>query len=105
MTELHMWREYDKLLQDFSFVFVERVGIETDLNQIRLDGSLKKQFRIVCENHKEIIHPGSSYLVRAQPPAVSSTKIRADISAGHSPHRDEVSGAVLNYIRKYQVYE
>jgi nicotinate-nucleotide adenylyltransferase len=105
LKEVHLWREYGRLLREFNFVFVERVGIETDLNQISLDSSLKKQFRIVCEDHKETLHPGTSYLVRAQPPAVSSTKIRADISSGHYPDRDEISGRVLNYIRKHQLYE
>jgi nicotinate-nucleotide adenylyltransferase len=105
LQEVHLWRKYDKLLTEYSFVFVQRLGLEVDLDQVGLEEPLRKRFRVVWEDQKQLLSAGTHYLVRAQPPPVSSTRIRTTISAGHSPSLEEVPEEVLDYIRKHQLYE
>lgn len=105
LKEIHLWKEYDRLLSEHCFVFMRRDGIDADLASLDISDSLRKRIQVVCEKERPSIQPGKSFWVLADPPAIRSTEIRETFAAGKSPAAGLVSHRVLTYIQKYRLYE
>ena len=105
LKELHLWKDYAKLLREHCFIFVQRRGVEMDLESMQVSGAFRRKIRIVCEKNKQSIQPGTSFLVRSNPPPFSSSEIRRTISSGRPPAPDSLAPGVLPYIQKYRLYE
>ena len=112
LLEIHLWRESEKLLRTYNFIFVMRPGTKPivlgDVLPARivprvtdLTGLSRTQARRRIET--EDAKTSRIYLVDAGAPDISATKIRKQISLGKSIRR-EVPGAVREYIRKLQLY-
>ena len=101
LHEIHLWKDYGKLLREHCFIFVQRPGIEVDLDKLGVSASSRGTIRAVCEKERPTIRPGQSI----NAPAVSSTSIREMIVSGKQPSADMVSPAVLQYIRRHRLYE
>ncbi len=105
LREIHLWKDCGTLLREYCFVFVRRPGFGPDLANLEIPGSLKRHIRTVCENETPAIRPGSSFLLVADPPPVSSTQIREAIAAGGQPPPGSIPPEVAAHIWKYRLYE
>lgn len=105
LNEVHLWRECDKLFREHCLVFVQRVGTELELDRLQMAPGMKKRLRVVEGWECPEITPGTSFLVNLLPPDISSTAIRDLIRKGGEPPREQLPELVLQYIRKYQIYE
>ena len=105
LNEIHLWKDYDKLLEEYCFVFVQRPGIEVDLNKLKISESSKRNIRKFSKKEQLSISPGQSFLASINAPDVSSTSIREMISEGKRLPSEMVSAAVFQYIKKYRLYE
>ncbi len=105
LREIHLWKDYDKLLLRHCFIFVQRPGAEVDLDQLQGAGWLRQVIRPIEENKQPSIQPGRSFLINLDSPPVSSTLIRQMLSAGVPPPEQWIPAAVRSYICKYGVYE
>ena len=105
LNEIHLWKDYDKLLGEYCFVFVQRPGIEVDLNKLKISESLKRNIQKISKEEQLFVEPGQSFLVSINAPDVSSTSIREIISKVEIPPLEMVSSSVFQYIKKYCLYE
>jgi nicotinate-nucleotide adenylyltransferase len=105
LRELHLWKEYDRLLAENCFVFVQRPGAEADLSEPGWPGAIKAAVGTAASQTSLTAAPGFSYLLDLQAPPISSTVIRDAIAAGQSPPAGWLAPAVFEYIRKHHLYE
>ena len=102
LKDIHIWKDHDVLLRDNCCVFVQRVGarVETaDFPEIHLEevtarGSTSPEIR-----------PGRSFLLDVQADDLSSSQVRESLAGRGRPLSGQVSPTVLQYIRKYHLYE
>jgi nicotinate-nucleotide adenylyltransferase len=105
LSDLHSWKDYDKLLLEHCCVFVQRPGSEVNVADLPLAQALKEVIQPICsETHCEI-QAGRSFLINLNPPPISSTAIRETLASGGTPSPDCLSPAVLAYIAKHRLYE
>ena len=105
LREIHLWKECDRLFRDNCLVFVPRVGVEVELNDLKLAPELKMRIRTLAPGECPELEPGSAFILPLNPPPVSSTGIRAELSRGIRPARSHLGARVYRYIRKYRLYE
>jgi nicotinate-nucleotide adenylyltransferase len=105
LEEIHLWREYDRLLTKYCFVFVQRPGSEVLLERLSVPDQLKEVIQEYCPETRQKIESGRSFLVDIASPPISSTSIRGYLAARRSPGAGVLSPAVLAYIEKYGLYE
>ena len=105
LREIHLWKDYGRLLREYSFIFVQRPGSQVDLKELKIPESLQETIQVVCEEEKPAIQSGRSFLISLDAPPLSSTSIRKMISSGMSPSGDFISLPVLQYIQKHRLYE
>jgi len=105
LREIHLWKDYVKLLEKYCFVFVQRPGTEARLSDLEIPGVLRSRIRVVREKEKPIIGPGKSFLAAINAPLVSSTAGRRMVRSGQLLPQDVISASVLQYIRKHRLYE
>ncbi|HSR52601.1 MAG TPA: nicotinate (nicotinamide) nucleotide adenylyltransferase [Acidobacteriota bacterium] len=105
LKELHSWRDYAKLLQEFSFTFVQRPGETVDLKSLELPTPLRERITTADVSEPLDIHPGTSLLIRLDAPDVSSTRLRQTLSSGGTPKDGAMPDSVLRYARKFGLYE
>ena len=102
LREIHIWKNHSVLLRDNCCVFVQRAGARVDtalfpeirLEKITAGGSSSPEIR-----------PGSSFLVDIGAPDISSSQVRESFAGRGRPLSGEISPKVLQYIRKYHLYE
>ena len=102
LRDIHIWKNYSVLLRDNCCVFVQRAGARVDaalfpeirLEKITAGGSSKPEIR-----------PGRSWLVDIGAPDISSSQVRESLAGRGRPLSGQVSPTVLQYIRKYHLYE
>jgi nicotinate-nucleotide adenylyltransferase len=112
LLEINTWRQSEKLLNLYNFVFALRPGIE----RINPDGILPakalrrmRDFRGLSRVQvgrrlaKETGDGTRIYLVDIDAPDISATKIRRNVSL-HKPIHRLVPGPVGEYIRKLHLY-
>jgi nicotinate-nucleotide adenylyltransferase len=112
LLEVKSWRESEKLLNSYNFVFVVRPGTKPFVPKdvlpdkaaarvLDLTGLRRAQMR------RRIVEAGESrgriYIVDAGAPDISATQIRNLISSNKSI-RQMVPGPVCEYIRKLHLY-
>ncbi|MDA2933770.1 nicotinate-nucleotide adenylyltransferase [Acidobacteria bacterium AH-259-D05] len=105
LKEIHLWKDYDRLLEEHCFIFVQRPEFNVDLNDLQISGSLKDKIQTVCEKDRPTIQPGQSFLIPLNAPPISASSIRKTIASGQQPSSDIISPAVLRYIKKHRLYE
>lgn len=105
LQEIHLWKEYDKLLSEHSFIFVQRPGAEVDVHGLKIPASLRKTVSVVRKGDQPTIEAGRSFLISLNAPPISSTSIRQMIAAGKRLSTRFLSPAVFQYIQKYRLYE
>lgn len=105
LKEIHLWKDYDKLLSEHCFIFAQRPGTEVRLEKLELPVFLKRSIQIVGREDRPSIRPGQSYLVSLNTPKVSSTSVRQSIADGQRPSPERISPSVLRYISKHRLYE
>jgi nicotinate-nucleotide adenylyltransferase len=112
LGEVKSWRESEKLLNCYNFVFVVRPGTKLMVPQDALPG--KTAARMIdltglrrAEMRRRIVEAGDGrshiYIVDADAPDISATQIRNRISLKKSIRRT-VPGPVCEYIRKLHLY-
>jgi nicotinate-nucleotide adenylyltransferase len=112
LLEVKSWRESEKLLNSYNFVFVVRPGTKQVVPKEVLPG--KSAARVLdltglkrAQIRRRIIEAGESrgriYIVDAGAPDISATQIRNLISLNNSI-RQMVPGPVCEYIRKLHLY-
>jgi nicotinate-nucleotide adenylyltransferase len=102
LREIHIWKNHSVLLRDNCCVFVQRAGARVDtalfpeirLEKVAAGGSSSPEIR-----------PGSSFLVDIGAPDISSSQVRESLAGRGRPLSGEISPKVLQYIRKYHLYE
>jgi len=112
LLEIKTWRQSEKLLNSYNFIFVLRPGIE----KIDLEGFLPaktlrrvRDFRELSRAQigrrlaKETWGGNRIFLVDIDAPDISATEIRRNVSLRKSIHR-MVPGPVGEYIRKLHLY-
>jgi nicotinate-nucleotide adenylyltransferase len=104
LRELHLWRDYEKLLSKHCLVFVQRPALEVKLDKLGISAGLRDLIRGVDTQDVPAIESGKSYLLNLNSPPISSTQIRQSITAGLSPSAEYLLPPVYQYIRKYQLY-
>jgi nicotinate-nucleotide adenylyltransferase len=112
LLDVKSWRESDKLLNSYNFIFVVRPGTQPLVPQdvlpdkaavrvLDLTGLRRAQMR------RRIVEAGEIhnriYIVDAGAPDISATQIRNQISSKKSIRR-MVPGPVCEYIRKLHLY-
>lgn len=105
LKEIHMWKECDRLFREHCLVFVPRSGVEVDLNELKIGPELQNLIRTLEPGDCPDLKAGSAFILPLNPPPVSSTGIRADLSRGVRPPRSHLGARVYRYIRKYRLYE
>ena len=77
LSEIHLWKDYAKLLTRHCFIFVQRPGIETSIARLALPADLKARLTFVQDDvPPPAIEPGRSFFLPSQHQPVSSTQIR-----------------------------
>ncbi|HSR66363.1 MAG TPA: nicotinate (nicotinamide) nucleotide adenylyltransferase [Acidobacteriota bacterium] len=105
LRDLHSWRDYAKLLEEFSFTFVQRPGETVDLTTLKLPAPLRERITVADASMPLDIRPGASLLICLDAPDVSSTRLRQTLSSGGIPENGAVPDPVLRYARKFGLYE
>ncbi len=105
LKEIHLWKDYDRLLRKYTLIFVQRPGARIKLQELTIPGPLKGAIKIVQDGERPAIQAGQSFLVSLDPPPISSTSIREMIVAGKEPSQRWVSPSVLRYLQKHRLYE
>lgn len=105
LKEIHLWKDYDKLLRKYTLIFVQRPGAKVQLQELEIPGPLKGAIKIVQDGERPTLQAGQSFLVSLDPPPISSTSIREMIAAGKQPSQRWVSRSVLHYLQKHGLYE
>jgi len=105
LAEIHLWRDYDRLLLEHCFIFVQRPGSEVQIDRLPIPGRLKEVIRDNCPEGRQTIQTGCSFLVDIASPPISSTSIRGQLASGRLPGADVLPPGVLAYIEKYGLYE
>ena len=105
LQDLHLWKDYDRLLEEHCLIFVQRPGFTVDLNQLQISGSLRRRVQSVSEGERPDIRVGVSFLIPLDAPAISASSIRSIIASGKKPSPNVLSPAVLGYIKEHQLYE
>jgi nicotinate-nucleotide adenylyltransferase len=105
LLDIHSWKDCGRLLLEHCFIFVQRPGLEVDLERIPLSGRLKEVIQPVFPDSDKSIQAGRSFLISLDAPPVSSTSIRRAIAAGQLPNADCLPASVLSYILKNRLYE
>ncbi len=106
LSELHLWRDCARLLSEYCFVFVQRPGIEADLESLGLAADLRKRLTLIQENDpRPDIEPGRSFVLSSHHQPVSSTQIRHALLQQRPVGANLLSPRVFEHIRKYRLYE
>lgn len=105
LQEIHIWKECDTLLSEFSFVFVQRPGSEVDLRKLKISDRLSDSIHVLSGKEPPLLEAGRSCLVSLDAPAVSSTKIRETLALGEPIPAGHLSQPVHRYIIKHRLYE
>jgi nicotinate-nucleotide adenylyltransferase len=112
LLEVKSWRESEKLLTSYNFVFVMRPGTEpivpADVLPERAVARVRdltglKQVQMRRRIAEESAGESRIYLVDVGAPDISATQIRSRASSGKSIQR-MVPGPVREYIRKLHLY-
>jgi nicotinate-nucleotide adenylyltransferase len=112
LLDVNSWRESERLLNSFNFIFVKRPGTKPLAPEGLLsrrvaarvrDFSGLKQTQLKRRITKENENPGRIFIVDIGAPDISATKIREWVSEGKSV-RKMVPGPVYDYIRKLHLY-
>ena len=104
LLELHTWKRYARLLREHCLVFVSRPSLEIGRGSLPL-GRLQQRIRNIRNNEKPLLQAGHSYLLESNSPAISSTKIRQTLAQGLIPSPGQLHENVVQYIRKYHLYD
>ena len=102
LRDIHIWKDYSVLLRDNCCVFVQRAGARVDaarfpdmqLERLTAGGSSSPEIR-----------PGNTFLVDIGAPDISSSQVRESLAGRGRPLSGQISPKVLQYIRKYHLYE
>lgn len=105
LKDIHLWREYAKLLRENCFVFVQRPGETVDIGSLGIAEGLKDLVSAARPKDAPQLQRGRSFLIDLGAPNISSTRLRRRIASGSLPPASEVPLPVLNYIAKYRLYE
>lgn len=105
LTELNHWKEYDRLLREHCFIFVQRPGEAVDLSQLAIPPQLRERILPVRPEDRPAIQNGTSYLISLDAPDVSSTALRKILAEGGIPTPFHLSPRVLQYAKKLHLYE
>ncbi len=105
LEELHLWKGYDRLLEEHCFIFVQRPGFTVDLTQLHIPDSMRRRIQTVSAEDHPDIRAGVSFLAPLGPPAISASSIRSMLASGKEPTPEFLSPAVLQYITGHQLYE
>lgn len=105
LQELHLWKDYDRLLEEHCLIFVQRPGFNADLTQLQISGPLRRRVQSVRERERLEIRIGVSFLIPINAPAISASWVRSMLASGEKPSPDILSPAVLRYIMEHQLYE
>ena len=106
LSEIHLWKDYAKLLSRYCFVFVQRPGIEISLARLALPADLKARLTFIQDDvPPPAIEPGRSFLLPSQHRPVSSTQIREALVQRRYLESGLLSTHVLEHIKKYRLYE
>lgn len=105
LKDLKHWKECARLLNDFCFIFVQRPGAAVDLSQLAIPQQLRSRIQTVRPQDTPVVRGGVSYLTSLDAPDVSSTELRKVLAEGGIPSPFDLSPRVLQYARKYQLYE
>jgi nicotinate-nucleotide adenylyltransferase len=112
LMEVHSWRESEKLLTAYNFIFVVRPGTGSFIPAEHLPAKLVSRVRdftglkqsqvrrLVAEESKD---GNRIYIVDAKAPDISSTQIRC-LAASRKSLRRLVPDPVCTYIRKLHLY-
>ena len=104
LQELHLWKDYDRLLEEHCLIFVQRPGFTVDLTQLQILSSLRQRIRSVSEGDRPDIRVGVSFLISLKAPSVSASSIRQMLASGGTPAPDILSPAVMRYITEHRLY-
>ena len=105
LREIHLWKDYDKLLREQSFVFIQRCGAGVDLARLELPQAYRAHISLISPSDKPKVIPGKSFLLDIKAPAISASTIRQLIAAGKRPPSDQLSPRVYGYIKKHRLYD
>ncbi len=103
LRELPQWHRYDRLISEFSLIFVPRHGSEIDLAALTTTPTAGRIDVLESDSAFPVL-PGRSCLLRIRTPDISSTWVRARLAAGAELGPEILHPAVLRYVRKYRLY-
>lgn len=104
LRDIRQWREYGRLLSEFSLIFVPRHGLVADWTTIQNVTGTGSGLELVEMEHHFEPNPGRSCLLRVQIPDISSTTVREEFRCGREPGPGILHPEVLRYIHKYRLY-
>lgn len=104
LGEIHLWKEYDKLITEFCLVFVQRPGSELDLSYLRAFSKSGVTVQTKLQGSTPCLAGGNTYLVNLNSPSFSSSAIRHQISTCPEQVKEFLSPPVYRYIQKHQLY-
>ena len=105
LHELHLWKGYDRLLEEHCLIFVQRPGFNVDLTRLHLPETIGQRIQSIGEGERPDIRAGVSFLTPLKPPAISASSIRSMLASGKEPTPEFLSPEVLKYITGHQLYE
>lgn len=105
LRDLPLWKDYDRLLKEYSFVFVQRPGQEIALNRVQLAPEMGRAIRAADSQEQLEIAPGVSFLLSLDAPDISSTRLRQTLAAGAVPPAEHMAAPVIRYAIKHRLYE
>lgn len=93
-AEFHHWVRWQEILEGARLAVLTRPGWELE----RLQETLPSQLRELLESERVSVVPIS-------PVNISSTRLRSLFAQGEDPPPGQVPDLVVNYVRKYRIYE
>ena len=106
LRDFHLWKEWERLLDTYFFLFVLRPGIILDKEVTSLlESEIIPDLRGLEPDaiRSSFLQTGRSALVDLEMPDISSTKIRHMLELKQDC-RDMIPPAVLDYIEKMELY-
>jgi len=104
LKEIHLWKDYDRLLTEHCFIFVQRPEEQTSLDNVQWPEDLLRRIRKVSRSSQPEISKGQSFLISLDALPISATEIRLAISGGQILPQNVLAPEVIRYIRKHNLY-
>lgn len=104
LRDIRSWKDYATLFKKYTLIFVQRPGVEVNLQELSLPSEIKQILEQTQGGSERSLRPGRSFLLDVNAPPVSSTQLRKSMARGDQLPTEFLSESVLTYLKKHRLY-